>query len=104
MALTSEEQLQLDQIEAALTAEEPALGSALNNSTQERPGRGNLRWPAAAFLLGFALLVAGLPIGPGVGLVISVGGFVLMVAAAVVGAPAARRHHGQQRPRPHDPG
>jgi hypothetical protein len=39
MALTNEEQLQLDQIEAALTAEEPALGSTLNNSIQERPGR-----------------------------------------------------------------
>lgn len=105
MALTNEEQLQFDQIEAALTAEEPALSSTLSNRTQERPGRGNPRWPAAAFLLGFALLVAGLPIGPGVGLVVSVVGFVLMVAAAVMGAPApARRHDGQQRPRPHDPG
>lgn len=110
MALTHEEQRQLDQIEAALTAEEPALSSTLGNPNRERlggpgrSGRTRLGWPAAVFLLGFTLLVAGLPIGPGVGLVVSVVGFALMVAAAVVGAPAPlRRHDNQQNPRPHDP-
>lgn len=84
MALTTEEQQTFDQIAAGWTADDPTPAVPHPDRMRSRGGAG---WPAIAFVVGFVLLVAGLPAGPDAGIGISVVGLVLMAAAAVVGAP-----------------
>ena len=81
MALSREEQRLLDEMEAALSAEDPALKVRLRS-----PERKPLRWlrPLCAgvvFLAGLTLLVAGMSTA----VALSVAGYVVMVAAAVAG-------------------
>ena len=81
MALSREEQRLLDEMEAALSAEDPALKVRLRS-----PERKPLRWlrPLCAgvvFLAGLTLLVAGMSTA----VALSVVGYVVMVAAAVAG-------------------
>ena len=81
VALSREEQRLLDEMEAALSAEDPALGVRLRS-----PERKPLRWLKAlcagvVFLVGLTLLVAGMSTA----VALSVVGYLVMVAAAVVG-------------------
>ena len=81
MALSGEEQRLLEQMEAALSAEDPELEVRLR-TTERRP----LRWlrvlgAGVVFLVGLMLLVAGMSIA----VALSVAGYVVMVAAAVAG-------------------
>ena len=81
MALSREEQQLLDQMEAALSAEDPALGVRLRS-----PERKPLRWlkvlcAGVVFLAGLTLLVAGMSTA----MALSVVGYLVMVAAAVAG-------------------
>jgi hypothetical protein len=99
VTLSREEQRLLDQMEAALSEQDPALNVTLSSS-ERRP----LRWLRAlcagvVFLVGLALLVAGMSTA----VALSVVGYVVMVAAAVVGVFSwSRVDLGRLQPPPPD--
>lgn len=80
MALSDEEQRLLEQMEAALAAEDPKLVNALRGTGVRRVHRRRAALAGVGFFAGLALLVAGISTY----LILSVLGFVVMVAAAVV--------------------
>lgn len=80
MALSEEEQRLLEQMEAALAAEDPKLVNALRGTGTRRVHRQRAALAGVGFFVGLALLVAGISVHPA----LSVLGFVVMVAAAVV--------------------
>lgn len=86
MALSNEEQRLLEQMEAALAAEDPKLVNAMRGTGTRRVHRRRAALAGVAFFGGLVLLVAGLYLATGtrgyIGL--SVLGFLVMVAAAVV--------------------
>ena len=79
MALSDEEQRLLDQMEAALAAEDPKLVNALRGTGVRRVHRRRAAIAGVGFFAGLALLIAGISTNP----FLSVLGFVVMVAAAV---------------------
>ena len=78
MALSDEEQRLLEQMEAALAAEDPKLVNTLRG-TGRRVHRRRAALAGVGFFAGLGLLIAGMSINP----FLSVLGFVIMVAAAV---------------------
>ncbi|MGH3751260.1 MAG: DUF3040 domain-containing protein [Pseudonocardiaceae bacterium] len=98
MPLSEHEQRLLDQIERALYAEDPKFASNVRGARmRSRPHRRRVQG-IALFVLGLLLLVAGvmLPVRP-VGIpVVSVLGFLVMFAGAVV-AIFSRRPAGEGR-------
>lgn len=103
MALSEEEQRLLEQMEAALAAEDPRLANALRGS---RRGwyRRRVVISVVAFVVGVTALVVGMEIHP----VVSVLGFVIMLASTVTAITAWREPSGlddQRRPdgRGHSP-
>lgn len=87
MALSEDEQRLLEQMEAALAAEDPRLASTLRGTTR-RWHRRRIVLAGIGFVAGLAALVAGMQVHPAV----SVAGFVIMLAAAVVGVSAWQQH------------
>ncbi len=79
MALSDEEQRLLEQMEAALAAEDPKLVNALRGTSTRRVHRRRAALAGVGFFVGLGLLIAGISINP----FLSVLGFVIMVAAAV---------------------
>ena len=79
MALSAEEQRLLDQMEAALAAEDPKLVNALRGTGTRRVHRRRVAIAGVGFFAGLALLVTGMSTN----WFVSVLGFVVMVAAAV---------------------
>lgn len=79
MALSDEEQRLLEQMEAALAAEDPKLVNALRGTGVRRVHRRRAAIAGIGFFAGLALLVVGISTH----LIFSVLGFVVMVAAAV---------------------
>ena len=85
MALSDEEQRLLAQMEAALAAEDPKLVNALRGTGVRRVHRRRAAVAGVGFFLGLALLVAGISLKSDVlSIVVSVLGFVVMVASSVV--------------------
>lgn len=87
MALSEEEERLLDQMEAALAAEDPKLVHTLSGKGTRRVHRRRAALAGVGFFVGLGLLVGGMAIGmevrPAIGIVVSVVGFVVMVATAV---------------------
>lgn len=87
MALSEEEERLLDQMEAALAAEDPKLVHTLRGKGTRRVHRRRAALAGVGFFVGLGLLVGGMAIGmanrPGVGIAVSVAGFVIMVFTAV---------------------
>jgi hypothetical protein len=83
MALSENEQRLLEQMEAALAAEDPKLANTLRGTTK-RWHRRRAVFAGIGFVAGLACLIAGMQVHP----VVSVVGFVMMLAAAVVGVSA----------------
>jgi hypothetical protein len=79
VALSDEEQRLLDQMEAALAAEDPKLVNALRGTGTRRVHRRRAAIAGVGFFVGLALLI----VGVSAGWFWSVLGFVIMVAAAV---------------------
>ena len=79
MALSEEEQRLLDQMEAALAAEDPKLVNALRGTGTRRVHRRRAAIAGVGFFVGLALLITGMSTN----WFFSVLGFVIMVAAAV---------------------
>lgn len=106
MALSEEEQKLLEQMEAALAAEDPKLVNTFRGTTARRVHRRRATLAGIGFFAGLALLLAGLATYPW----ISVVGFVLMVGCAVaaiyawqhVGAAGSNEGQGEPSP-PHTP-
>jgi hypothetical protein len=101
--LSEHEQRQLDQIEQALYAEHPRFARAVRSADPQVHYRRRLVYALIGFLIGLALLVAGLSV-----IAISVLGFIIMLCAcywAVIsyrrmnGLPAARASLKERRPR-----
>ncbi|SEQ61424.1 DUF3040 domain-containing protein [Microlunatus flavus] len=86
MALSNEEQRLLEQMEAALAAEDPKLVNAMRGTGTRRVHRRRAALAGVAFFGGLVLLVVGLYLATGTRgyIALSVLGFVIMVAAAVV--------------------
>ena len=86
MALSNEEQRLLEQMEAALAAEDPKLVNAMRGVGTRRVHRRRAALAGVAFFVGLVLLVAGLYLATGTRgyIALSVLGFLVMVAAAVV--------------------
>ena len=89
MALSEDEQRLLDQMEAALAAEDPKLANALRGTTTRRLHRRRAAIAGAGFLIGVACLVGGMQVSPALSIV----GFVLMLIASVI-AVTTWRHVG----------
>jgi Protein of unknown function (DUF3040) len=79
VALSDEEQRLLEQMEAALAAEDPKLVNTLRGTGVRRVHRRRAAIAGVGFFAGLALLIAGMSTY----LFLSVLGFVIMVAAAV---------------------
>jgi hypothetical protein len=79
VALSDEEQRLLEQMEAALAAEDPKLVNTLRGTGVRRVHRRRAAVAGVGFFAGLALLIAGISIT----WVLSVLGFIVMVAAAV---------------------
>ena len=80
MALSNEEQRLLEQMEAALAAEDPKLVNALRGTGTRRVHRRRAALAGVGFFAGLVLLVVGMSTN----ILLSVLGFVVMVAAAVI--------------------
>ena len=80
MALSNEEQRLLEQMEAALAAEDPKLVNAMRGSGTRRVHRRRAALAGVGFFVGLVLLV----IGMSTYIALSVLGFVVMVGASVV--------------------
>ena len=85
MALSEEEQRLLEQMEAALAADDPKLVNAMRGTGVRRVHRRRAAVAGVGFFLGLALLVVGLSVDGVVSAVlVSALGFVVMVASSVV--------------------
>ncbi|MDN5572028.1 MAG: DUF3040 domain-containing protein [Propionibacteriaceae bacterium] len=87
MALSEKEQRLLEQLEAALAAEDPKFASTLRGSTNRKLHRRGAALAGVGFVAGVVALVAGMQFGWW----ISVLGFILMFASTIV-ALSAWRH------------
>lgn len=86
MALSEEEQRLLEQMEAALAAEDPKLVNTLRGTGVRRVHRRRAAIAGVGFFVGLALLVVGLYLmstGPTGFVALSLVGFVVMVISAV---------------------
>lgn len=79
VALSDEEQRLLEQMEAALAAEDPKLVNTLRGTGVRRVHRRRAAVAGVGFFAGLALLIVGISVNP----FLSVLGFLVMVAAAV---------------------
>jgi hypothetical protein len=95
MPLSEHEQRMLDQIESALYAEDPKFASSVRGGTLRTPSTRRRLQGAGLFILGLAMLVAGVAVKAtmiGGFPVLSVVGFVVMFAGvvfAITGPPVA---------------
>ncbi|MEA4943020.1 MAG: DUF3040 domain-containing protein [Propionicimonas sp.] len=80
MALSEDEQRLLEQMEAALAAEDPKLANALRGTSTRRVHRRRAALAGLAFLIGVLALIGGMEINP----LVSIAGFVIMLVATVV--------------------
>ena len=81
MALSEEERKLLEQLEASLVAEDPKLAETMRGTGQIRIHRKRATLAGLGFVLGLLILVLGVQIHP----LVSVAGFVVMLASAIVG-------------------
>lgn len=106
MPLSEHEQRMLDQIESALYAEDPKFASSVRGGNLRTPSTRRRLQGAGLFVLGLAMLVAGVAIKAtmiGGFPVLSVVGFVAMFAGvifAVTGPPVAGKRDGGAAPGP----
>jgi hypothetical protein len=77
--LSEDEQRILQEIEQQFYENDPALAREVGKSIYQHAGR-NLKWATAAFICGFALLIASFASS----LVLGFAGFLVMLASAIV--------------------
>ncbi|MDO5735485.1 MAG: DUF3040 domain-containing protein [Propionibacteriaceae bacterium] len=91
MALSEQERKLLEQLEASLMAEDPKFAQTLSGAGGVRIHRRRATLAGVGFVLGLLLLVAGVQIHPAVSIV----GFVVMLAATIIGVSSWQRVEGQ---------
>lgn len=79
MALSEQEQRLLEQMEAALAAEDPKLASALRGTTVRTLHRRRAAVAGLGFIVGVVALVAGLEVHPAISIV----GFIVMLVSTI---------------------
>ncbi|MBB6121453.1 DUF3040 domain-containing protein [Nocardiopsis algeriensis] len=95
MPLSEHEQRMLDQIERALYAEDPKFADTVRQTNPVVHHKRRIVKAGIGFVLGVVLLLAGLLIGNVVGqVVVSVSGFLVMLACFLWGAASWRRASG----------
>ncbi|MDR1768982.1 MAG: DUF3040 domain-containing protein [Propionibacteriaceae bacterium] len=92
MALSKDEQRSLDELEAALAAEDPQLANKLRGASPRRVHKRRAAVAGVLFVVGLACLVGGLKIH----FLVSALGFVMMLAATVVALASWRRVEASQ--------
>lgn len=95
MALSEDEQRLLEQMEAALAAEDPKLANTLRGTGTRRLHRRRAALAGLAFLVGIGCLIGGMQVHP----LLSVAGFLVMLAATVV-AVSSWQHVGSDPDQP----
>ncbi len=87
MPLSEEELRLLEQMERALVQDDPKLASTMRGTTLRRNARRRVLYAGVGLLVGIAILMAGaiVRITP-----VGIAGFVIMLAAAMVGLTAWR--------------
>lgn len=88
MPLSEHEQRLLDQIERALYAEDPKFASTVRSTDLRTHMRRRLRRAGIVFVIGFVLLVAGVPFNS---LWVGVAGFAVMFCALLLALAAWKR-------------
>lgn len=91
MALSEDEQRLLEQMEAALEADDPKLASTLRGTTARRLHRRRAAFAGLGFLIGIGMLIGGMEFH----WALSVGGFLIMLVSTVV-AVSAWQHVGYE--------
>lgn len=100
MPLSEHEQRMLDQIESALYAEDPKFASSVRGGTLRTPSTRRRLQGAGLFILGLAMLVAGVAIKATMVAgfpVLSVLGFLVMFAGVVFAVTGPPVHGGRDR-------
>ncbi len=87
MALSEQERKLLEQLEASLMADDPKLADRLSGSAEVRVHRRRAALAGLGFVIGVAVLIAGVQVHPAV----SVVGFLIMLAAALLGINSWQR-------------
>ena len=80
MALSEDEQRLLEQMEAALAAEDPKLANTLRGTTTRRFHRRRAALAGLVLLIGIAALLGGMDIHP----LLSLAGFLILLVATVI--------------------
>lgn len=80
MALSDKEQRLLEQLEAALAAEDPKLANALRGTTTRTLHRRRAAIAGVGFVIGLAALIGGMQLS----IIVSVVGFVIMLVSTVI--------------------
>src|SRR3954449_11413278 len=100
MPLSDHEQRMLDQIESALYAEDPKFASSVRGGTLRAPSTRRRLQGAALFVIGLAMLVAGIAIPAtriGDFAILSVVGFIVMFGGVVFAITGPRVAGGRGR-------
>jgi cytochrome c biogenesis protein CcdA len=100
MPLSDHEQRMLDQIESALYAEDPKFASSVRGGTLRTPSTRRRLQGAALFVIGLAMLVAGIAIPAtriGDFAILSVVGFIVMFGGVVFAITGPRVAGGRDR-------
>jgi cytochrome c biogenesis protein CcdA len=100
MPLSDHEQRMLDQIESALYAEDPKFASSVRGGTLRAPSTRRRLQGAALFVIGLAMLVAGIAIPAtriGDFAILSVVGFIVMFGGVVFAITGPRVAGGRAR-------
>ncbi len=95
MALSSYEREELDRIDSQLTADSPRLAASLTEFQPRRPtSRVRLQMLCVLVLvLGIALWLIGLGLGPTAGTLVAIVGYFMVIGALVVGLPMSVWSH-----------
>ncbi|HMR49222.1 MAG TPA: DUF3040 domain-containing protein [Arachnia sp.] len=91
MALSEQERKLLEQLEASLVADDPKLAETLRGTGQVRIHRKRATLAGLGFVVGVLVLILGVQIHPAVSIV----GFVIMLASAIVGINSWQRVGGE---------
>lgn len=99
MALSDKEQRLLEQLEAALAAEDPKLASTLRGTTTRTLHRRRAAIAGLGFVLGLTALIGGMQLS----IIVSVLGFVVMLVATVIAISSWRVVESESQGRGADP-
>lgn len=87
MALSEQERRLLEQLEASLMAEDPKLADRLSGTAEIRVHRRRAALAGLGFIVGIVVLFAGVQVHP----VLSIVGFLIMLASALLGIASWQR-------------